>query len=373
MQYEYSDLPDNAESVVKDVFNGKTTFSEGFSDLLNTATLTVGTPIYDGNEVIGALLLHSPIQGMQEGIKQGSLVLLISMLSALVLSVLLSIYLAFIFTKPLKQLKNTALELANGNYELHTQINRKDEIGDLAPSMDILSQQLNTASQQSAQLQKLRDDFIANISHELRTPVTVIRGSLEALCDAVVTDPHMVQNYHRQMLSESIHLQRLVDDLLDLSRLQKTDFDIAMQPISLCDVLSDSVRSAKQMALAKNIEISLQTDHADCSIIGDYGRLRQMFLIVLNNAVKFSYNNSTIEVGMKANTIIIEDHGTGIDEKDLPYIFERFYKSSIIENADGTGLGLAIAKQIADRHAIKIEVQSQPGKGTKFIFSFNNP
>lgn len=369
-QYNYADLPQDAETVVKEVFQGKTTFSEGFSNLLNTPTLTVGTPIQSDGKVIGALLLHSPVEGMNEAVSQGFGVLAISISVALVLSILLSIVLAVAFTKPLKKMKISAMQLAGGDYRAKTNVQQKDEIGELAATIDILSERLDLASRESERLNQLRRDFVANISHELRTPVTVIRGSLEALCDEVVTDPEQVKSYHRQMLNESMFLQRLVNDLLDLSRLQNTDFKIEMQEISLCDVLSDVIRSARHMAQIKNIEIRQEHDTQMCATFGDYGRLRQMFLIILDNAIKFSPQDGVVTVSLKDKTVSIRDNGIGIAQEDLPYIFDRFYQVKSEDNKNGTGLGLAIAKQIADRHNIHVIVSSRQNEETEFQFQF---
>ena len=367
-EYNYTNLPPDAEWVVKEVFSGKTTFSEGFSDLLNTPTLTVGTPITSKGKVIGALLLHSPVEGMEQSITPGLTILAISMAIALLLSVLLSVLLAMAFTKPLKKMQSCARMLSEGDYSAKTGVWQKDEIGELAQILDTLSERLAAASRESEKLDQLRRDFVANISHELRTPVTVIRGSLEALCDEVVTDPEQVKSYHRQMLRESLFLQRLVNDLLDLSRLQNTDFQIEMQDVSLCDLLVDVVRSADHMAQAKQIEIQKDLDRPNCMVSGDYGRLRQMLLIILDNAIKFSPSGGIIHVALKENVISVKDHGIGIAPKDLPYIFDRFYKARSEENKNGTGLGLAIAKQIADRHNILISVSSLPNEGTGFYF-----
>ncbi len=369
-QYNYGDLPQDAEIVVKEAFKGNTIFSEGFSKLLNTPTLTVGTPIKSGERVVGTLLLHSPVEGMNEAITQGFEALAISMAIALVLSILLSIVFAVTFTKPLKKMKNTAIQLAGGDYNAKTGVLQNDEIGELASAIDILSERLNLASHESEQLLKLRRDFIANISHELRTPVTVIRGSLEALCDEVVTDPEQIKEYHSQMLNESLFLQRLVNDLLDLSRLQNTDFKIEMQEWSLCDVLNDVVRSVRHLSQQKNIEIVYEQDMQMCTVLGDYGRLRQMFLIILDNAIKFSPQGDIVTVLIKDKTVAIKDNGIGISEEDLPYIFDRFYKVKSDENKNGTGLGLSIAKQIADRHGVNILVRSMQNEGTEFIFQF---
>lgn len=368
--YNYADLPEDADQVVKKVFTGKTTFSEGFSSLLNTPTLTVGTPIEVGGRIIGAVLLHSPIGGIEDVTMQGINILTVSILAALVFSVILSVFLTYTFTKPLNNMKNSALLLAEGDYTVKTGVRMKDEIGELAEAIDILSERLLIAKQESNKLDKLRRDFVANISHELKTPVTVIRGSLEALCDEVVTGPEQIKSYYRQMLNESLYLHRLINDLLDLSKLQNTDFKIDKQELSLCDILSDVIRSAVHLAREKKIEIRQEFDTQSLTVFGDYGRLRQMLLIVLDNAVKFSAAGSIIHVSLNNRIVTISDQGNGIPEEDLPHIFDRFYKAKSEENKSGSGLGLAIAKQIADRHNIGVVVTSRLNKGTEFQFEF---
>ncbi len=369
-QYNYGDLPADAEAVVKNVFRGETTFSEGFSQMLDTPTLTVGTPIVSDDKVMGAVLLHSPVEGINEALTQGFTILLISIIVAFALSVVLSTLLALSFAKPLKKMKDTALALSRGNYESKTGVAQKNEIGELAETIDILSDRLNKASKESEQLMQLRKDFVANISHELRTPVTVLRGSLEALRDGVVTDPEQIKGYYNQMLNESLFLQRLIDDLLDLSRLQNINFKIDRIELNLCDVLDDIIRSARNLAETKNVEIHVEQDISVCIVKGDYGRLRQMLMIILDNAIKFSPEGSKVMVTLKDKDISIRDYGIGIFEKDLPYIFDRFYKVKSESNKNGTGLGLSIAKQIADRHGIQISVSSEIGKGTEFRFRF---
>lgn len=370
MHYTYSDMPEDADVVVKDVFDGSTTFSEGFSDMLKTPTLTVGTPIVSGNQIIGALLIHSPVEGMNDAIFEGFKMLVISIAIALVLSIVISVFLAMYFTKPLKKMKSTALVLAEGDYTAKTGIVQDDEIGELAATIDVLSERLDKASHESERLQKQRQDFITNISHELRTPVTVIRGSLEAICDGVVKEPAQVKEYNKQMLNESKGLERLVNDLLELSRLQNSDFKIEMHEINLCDVIRDAVRSASNMARKKNIIIDYSEDRDIFMIKGDYGRLRQMFMIVIDNAIKFSKENSIIYLKLKNNTVEVRDTGIGISREEMPYIFNRYYRIKTEENKTGTGLGLTIAQQIANRHNVEMSAESEPGTGTSFKFEF---
>lgn len=368
--YLYSDLPKDADAVVQEVFQGKTTFSQGFSNLLAAPTLTVGTPIRSGDLVIGAVLLHAPVSGMNQAVTQGLGILGISLLIALVLSILVSAVFAVYFTRPLSKMRATAIQLAEGDYTVRTGVIQKDEIGELAESIDILSQRLLSASLESQKLSDLRREFVANISHELRTPVTVLRGSLEALYDQVITDPAQIKDYYSQMLQESRHLQRLVNDLLDLSRLQNTSFQIEREEISLHDLLQDAVHSASQIARPKDVTINLRMDGPDLKVTGDYGRLRQLLMILLDNAVKFSPAGSQVKVAVEGHQVTITDEGPGISQEDIPYIFERFYKTREETNKEGSGLGLSIARQISERHEIQLSAGNGPIHGAIFRLQF---
>jgi signal transduction histidine kinase len=172
------------------------------------------------------------------------------------------------------------------------------------------------------------------------------------------------------MLNETMYLQRLISDLLDLSRLQNTDFKIESTDMNLCELLSDVLRSAESLASKKNIKILSESDGQVCPVRGDYGRLRQMLLIVLDNAVKFSPEGSEIIVKLENGMLSVSDKGPGIPESELKYIFDRFYKTVSEENKSGSGLGLAIAKQIAERHGIAISAENVESGGAKFSFDF---
>lgn len=367
----YNELPPNAEILIQDSFKGETVFSEDFSNVLNELTLTVGTPIFnDYGEIIGTVLLHSPVQGVNKAISQGITILIISIVLALIASFLLSFALSNYFTKPLSIMKTTALRLANGEYTAKANVKQDDEIGELADTMNILSDRLEEASHESEKLENMRREFVANISHELKTPITVIRGSLEALVDKIITDPLKIEEYHRQMLRESKYLQELVGDLLELSKLQSMDFKIKKEEISICDLLEDAIRSANHLAKKANVKIDYINKAEDCKVSGDYGRMRQMIMIVLDNAIKFSKENDVVEIILENGKMYIKDNGVGISCEDLPYIFDRFYKSRSEKNKIGTGLGLPIAKKIAQRHDIGLVVESVEGKGSKFIFTW---
>jgi signal transduction histidine kinase len=374
-QISYSALPEGAVALVAEVFTGEISISESFSSLLGSPSITVGSPIFspDGN-VFAAVLLHAQTQTLTSSAKEGIRILFISLVVALMLSFLIAVLLSKRFTKPLQKMEVTTRQLTNGDYLAQTEIAQDDEIGSLAHHIDILAQKLNIASKESAQLEQLRKDYISSISHELRTPVTVLRGSLEALCDGVVYEPEKVEAYHQEMLSESIHLERMVNDLLELSRLQNPDYIIEKSELNLPDVVEDAVRSIRHIAEGKQIKLVYENPPTTFPITGDYGRLRQMFLIVLDNAVKFSDERQEVEVSVISEKqrcqVSITNYGMGIAREDMPHIFDRFYKSDDEKNRKGTGLGLAIAKHIADRHGIIINVESEQGEITKFTFTF---
>jgi len=369
--YQYADLPENADKLVKEVFTDTIAFSENFSGLMSEATLTVGTPIkLESGDIFGVVLLHSSVRNINKALYNGFGMLFISIITALLVAFLLSVRFSVSFTKPLNKINNTALLLADGDYSAQNGINQNDEIGQLATTIDVLAERLDNASKQSAKLEQMRKDFVANISHELRTPITVMRGSLEALAEKIVTDPLQVEKYYSKMLDETMFLQRLVGELLDLSRLQNMDFVIEKKDISIIDVVDDVIDSAVQIANRKGVKVTAIKNTGTYAIHADYGRIRQMLMIVLDNAVKFSPEGGSVEVELNSKTLSVRDYGPGIPADDLPYIFDRFYKSRSEQNKTGVGLGLAIAKQIAERHGIELTVSSIEGDGAKFIFKF---
>ena len=362
----YRRLPKKIKSKVDEVFAGEKFLIEDYNAYLDDVMLTVGVPVYDKQgEVQAVVMLHSPVAGLREAAWGGTKILFFSCASALVLLLLLSVLISWRFTRSLNVMRTIAERLTKRDYMARCQIQQDDEVGDLANTLDILAERLQLADAESQKLEQLRREFIANISHELRTPVTVIRGSLEALRDGVVTEKEEVDQFHEQMLKESIFLQRLINDLLDLSRLQNMDFPMEKESVNFCDIIQDAVRSSRRLSLAKNLQITAKLDTEVYVFTGDYGRLRQMLLIFLHNSIKFSYEAGNIEVQLKENILSITDYGCGIQLEDVEHVFDRFYRARNENNKEGSGLGLAIARQIALRHRISLKMTSEVGKFTR--------
>lgn len=342
--------------------------------------IACAAPIYgeeDENghaEVIGAVLLQDNLGTDPTDI--GVRLIFISLLVALVVTAIIAVPVIGMITTPISTIRYTAFSLADGDYTVKTGIDRKDEIGQLASTVDFLADKLAENEKERQSIEQMRRDFFANVSHELRTPITVVRAYAESLNDGVVTNPEKVSQYYARILNECVNMERLVGDLLTLSKMQNPDFEIEKEPVDLQQVFIELLRMGKTLADEKNVNLKYSAPDAPCVMMADYGRLRQMFIVILDNAVKFSNEGGNVYLGLKRSgddiVCSIRDEGIGIPEEDLPLIFEKFFKSKTRQNAKGSGLGLAIANQICKKHGGTIKVESEKGKGTCFTFTFTN-
>ena len=371
----YEKLPSGAEDLIRQVFEGNIVSGRAFSSLLDAPSITVGVPVCDENgNVIAAFLLHSPVKEFMDTQRHSIMILVVCILFALIFASALSVLLARHFITPLKEIGRGAEQVMSGDYSARVTVRQNDEIGDLACNINELFARLADIEEERKKLDKMQQDFVSNVSHELRTPITVIRGSLEVLIEGLVTEPDEMQAYFRQMLSDTVHLQRLVNDLLELSRLQSSTFEILKADMDLTALITDLIRSMQTIAQKKRVQIQLNNQAGLVVFCGDYGRLRQMFITILDNSIKFSPPDTTVSVKMYYEgsfcVVSFTDHGSGILPEDIPYIFRRFYKKQSEGNENGSGLGLPIAKQIAERHGIKISCESVQNDRTTFFFRF---
>jgi len=366
-------LPSYLEQSIALGFMGKTPFIQAQID--GETHLTTCMPVMNAkSRVLGVVLLTSTLR--EQGYTQvpSTTILLNSLMFSFPLAVLLSFLFSSMFTRPIAKLQQVALSLADGRYETRTRIGSGDEIGSLAHSMDILAERLEQSRERDAHLRAQQQTFFSNISHELKTPVTVIRGSLEALHDGVIRGEENTRAYYAQMITESRWLQRLIQDLLELSRLQNLDFSLNMGEVDLTELLGDVAMSASSLCERKGIIFSCEEPVTHFTLEGDYTRLRQMLLAVIDNSVKFTPAGRQIRLSLLQDrpTLIIADEGVGIAPDEIDHIFDRF-RHTHDASRESTGLGLAIVQEIARRHDIAISVDSREGEGTTFSFTFPYP
>lgn len=220
-------------------------------------------------------------------------------------------------------------------------------------------------------LEKMRNEYVANISHELRTPLTSLRGLLEPLVDGMVKNPETQERYHTIMLHEVERLSRLITDMLQLSRLQAGTETMEMTMFDVNELLEEVMQSFQTMAKKRNIRIELET-HEDLSeVLSDRDRIEQVLVILIDNALRYAKTTIKLRATETAHEVMIDvwDDGIGISKKNLPRLFERFYKVDSSRKDGGTGLGLSIAKKIMDQLEEQIEVDSAEGEWTCFRFT----
>lgn len=269
-------------------------------------------------------------------------------------------------TVPLRNLSQAAEQIAQGNFEQTVPIETKDEVGHLATIFNRMAEVLATNT-------NLRRQLLANIAHELRTPLAVIQGHLEGILDGVIEpSKEQLSSLHE----EAIRLNRLIKELRDLSLAEVRQLALEKSPTDINKLISRVVTMLKPMADEKNIQIGcfLTEDVADVMVDSD--RMNQVFYNILVNAIRYSPVQSEVQVTTSLEerekqqwlTVSIKDSGLGIAAEDVPYIFDHFYRSdkSRDRKSGGSGLGLAIVKQLVEIHGGQVAVNSEVGKGSIF-------
>jgi PAS domain S-box-containing protein len=225
-------------------------------------------------------------------------------------------------------------------------------------------------------LEQMRKDFISNVSHEFRTPLAVIKGNLESILDGM-TKQEQVPNTCITLINETNRLERMVKDLLNLSKLESGKLEIDFHELDANMVINDTLRSLRPLLNSKNIDVQISMEENLPKLLSDYDKLKQLLLIFLDNAIKFSKNNDILQVSTHYDNnniyITIKDQGIGIPKAEIQYLGERFYKADKTRNSNtgGTGLGLSIAKRLVKVLNGNFSIESEEGKGTAIIISFS--
>lgn len=269
-------------------------------------------------------------------------------------------------TVPLRNLSRAAEQIEKGNYNQKVPVETKDEVGHLAAIFNRMAETLTVNA-------SLRRQFLANIAHELRTPLAIIQGHLEGMVDGVIETSHeQLSSLHE----EAIRLNRLITDLRDLSLAEVRQLTLEKRITDVNQIVSRAVYMLKPLADGKNIYVSCNLDESLPEIKADADRISQVFYNILVNAIRYSRTQSIIKVvtvqeeieGQPWIKISFEDNGPGIAKEDITHIFDHFYRGdkSRDRKSGGSGLGLAIVKQLVEIHGGQVAVESKLGKGSIF-------
>lgn len=291
-------------------------------------------------------------------------------LFVVVLALIVSFLLANRITSPIVNMQKEAIKLADGDYHVSFKSDRQSysEINDLANTLD-------DATDKLSKIDELRKDLLANVSHDLRTPITLIRSYAEMIKDISGDNPVKRNEHLDVIIDETEYLTKLINDMQEYSKLQagyinlnKSNFDIKKTTLHVCDLL-DGLLKEKNITLKKKLKSVI--------VYGDEVKISEVIYNYLSNAIKHSYDNSKIYITMKDSEdslyFEVKDEGEGISEEALPYVWDRYYKidKNFRRNENSTGLGLAIAKAILEAHKAKYGVVSKLDKGSTFYFELS--
>lgn len=339
------------------------TFFNTFSEDMISAF----APITSQFTVRGYVVIHARMADIQNNCNT---LLNISYLTLLILF-LLSLIILLFFTEivyiPIRKITHATEQYAAGNFRYEFQIDSEDEIGYLAASLNYMAGEIAKSEDNQKQL-------VANISHDFRSPLTSIRGYLEAMIDGTIP-PELNEKYLKVVLNETERLTKLTNSLLTLNNLNTKGMILDKSVFDINHVIKNVAASFEGTCRQKLITIELVLTGDRMYVVADMGKIQQVLYNLVDNAIKFSHKNSSIKIETveKGNKILVsvKDSGIGIPKDSLKLIWDRFYKTDLSRGKDkkGTGLGLSITKEIIQSHEENINVISTEGVGTEFIFT----
>jgi len=341
-------------------------------------TIPMGSTKDNENTIKYGILLERQPANLELTLNKMRIALLIGGMIILIIIIVISSYLAMFISRPITRLATIVTEVRSGNYTLIDENQSMDEINALAVQLNFLTVRIEKIQAESGRIVGERAQLFAEISHELRTPLTAVQGFTEAIRDGVVEDEYLKKKYIDMIYTQTLHLARLVDDIMALSRLESGDVTIEKAPIDLVALSQGVVMSMERLAKANGVSILFEQKNEKAVVIGDVDRLEQILRNLIKNAISAT-DNGVIKVGVETLNeevvVTIEDSGIGISPDDLPHIWDRFYsvKNQRNNNTEekGTGLGLVIVKKLINLQNGKIDVESQLGKGTSFRIIFS--
>ncbi len=285
----------------------------------------------------------------------------------LILSYILALFISSMISKPIKQMSKEAMKLAKGDFNIQIREDSSiEEIEELASS-------LNYAKKELSKTEELRRDLMANVSHDLKTPLTMIKGTAEMAKDLHSNNKEKQEEDMNTIISESNRLTNLVNDILELSKMETVEEELKLEEFDLIETIYDVLKRYEVLTETEKYDFEFIHSHKNIKVFADKKKIEQVLYNLINNAINYTGddNKVTIRVIKKDNvTVEIKDTGKGIKKEEIPYIWDKYYKNKKKHkrNLVGTGLGLSIVKKILEQHSFPYGVISKEGKGTTFYF-----
>ncbi len=327
---------------------------------------TAAVPIHKDGRILGYVFASSPANVFVQTIRSNLRIYLYSVLGALAFSLIFVWAMTERFVRPLRQMAAASHSFAQGDFSVRVKVKGKDEVAQLG-------EELNNMAVSLSSVEMMRRSFIANVSHELKTPMTTIAGFIDGMLDGTI--PPEKQSHYMKIVSDEVkRLSRLVRSMLDLSRIDSGELKMNAVNMDLTEIVGSVLVSSEQRIEQKRLTITGLEDCERHEICGDYDLMNQVLYNLLDNAIKFTNEGGNIDVRIYQENgrahVCIRNSGDGIPPEEMPRIFERFYKSDRSRSLDknGVGLGLYIVYTVIRLHGGEIAVRSKQGEYTEFCF-----
>lgn len=335
--------------------------------IINEPMLTVAYPVSSNYALRGYILMFTSLNSIKSDCIYYTDIINICFLLFLILMLFVFLYIYYLTVRPLHVIGRAAKEYADGNYSYEIDICSHDEYSDLANSISFMAGELNS-------LDDYQKKFVANISHDFRSPLTSIKGYAEAILDGTI--PYEMQGkYLGIILFETERLNKLTSSLLELNSFKNNGVMLTPAPFDINQVIKQTAQSFEGSCTKKNLQLELVFSDAETWVDADMDKIQQVLYNLIDNAIKFSHNDSKIRISSDEQNekvfISVKDYGLGIPKDSLKKVWDRFYKIDTSRGKDkkGTGLGLSITKEIINAHGENINLISTEGVGSEFIFT----
>ena len=318
------------------------------------------TALYDSSgRYIGAYRWITTLENADRRVSGLIITLVVTGLLVLAFCAFSGLFFIKSIVTPIRDVSNIARKIAMGDFGSRIEITKNDEIGELCDTINYMASELSQA-------ENMKNDFISSVSHELRTPLTAIKGWGETAKMSIGTDEALVKRGIDVVLSEADRLSGLVEELLDFSRMETGRLSVVSQPLNISELLTESVDMYIELARQQGIELVFTRPAEDVTVLGDPNRLKQVFINIIDNAVKYTEKGGQVLVDQITEEgcvrITVKDTGVGIPAQDIDRVKEKFYKAN--KTVRGSGIGLAVADEIIKQHKGLLFLESTEGVGT---------
>ena len=350
------------------LLDGEPVEKEGYEPRFSKNIVAAIIPLIDENRLEGIIYIYIPVDSITDYIQKFAVNWIIAAFLFITLAMVLTTKWLKKLIRPIKDMEAAAYQVSKGDYSIKVPVTSNDEVGQLTKAFNEMAESIHVEEEK-------KREFLENVSHELRTPLSYVKGYTQAILDGVITDKEEESKYLQLISRETLRMQHLVADLMELTKIDRNQVQLQTSPIAFAQFIEDFVVKYEQILSEKKLKLQLELD-PDPIIMADERKMEQILQNIMDNAIKYTDTNGSISVILlqKNNTckLSITDTGCGIPKQDVPFIMDRFYRVNKARSRlnGGSGLGLSIVKKLIELQKGAITIESKENVGTKVTLTF---